>query len=588
MPPRQNAFLAALGLLLLVGFTAIGSTLGFGAEAGSSILRISEPELRLWVFHLVMVVPGALLLVWGMGPGPVERASRFGAWLDGLGEARIAWLTALWFVLLAVIAVLGRSLVLDGQPVTDDENMVHFGARMVANGDLRVPILQPDGAFWVTFTYERDGFVSSLDYPGLQLFGALAIVTGLGSILYALAAASTGVAVAWAAGLVSGRRGAFVAALLWTFSPMALSLSMTTHAHLLSRCFISWSLVFYLLLTRGEARRPLFGALLGFSAGLAFMCRSLESAAILLPAAVHVVILAVRERDARRALLATLAGFAVPFLVYASYNHVLTGIWHLPARHAPGRVGLALKPQFTLVERIGTNLGFNTVIGVILGIGPLATAALLLAPLRLARVRVIALGLVLGMSLALGHNDTGIHVVGPIHFSDLLPAVIVLATAGLVYAGRNLFKPEAASAARLAALFAAYTVIGLGSLTACHLFGLSKQAEHQLWFPAALEAEGVERALVITEAPRHYVQKHPIAREAGSWVLYPPPPDPYLRDGIVYVKPDADIRALRKALPGWPIYSMRFHLGDRPDFGAPPVALKLLPKDFEGPLPETD
>ena len=272
--------------------------------------------------------------------------------------------------------------------------------------------------------------------------------------------------------------------------------------------------------------------------------------------------------------------------VYAYCNHEVTGAWYLPARHAPERMNLALKPQWTLLERFGTNLGFNIVVGGVLGIGPLATAALVFAPVRRPEVRVIAVSLLLGLSLSLAHNDTGIHVVGPIHFSDMLPHVIVLASAGLLHAGRTLLKPAEASPARLGALLAVYAVLAMGTLSVCHLRSLNTQVQHQLWFPAALEAGGVERAVVVTKPPPHYVGRHPTAKKAGSWVLYFPPPDPYLEEGIVYARWDADLKALRQAFKGWPVYAMTFHLGDVPDFSAPPVALELIPADFEGALPD--
>ena len=111
-------------------------------------------------------------------------------------------------------------------PVTGDEYMVDFGARILAAGRLMAPAPQPRAAMPLYFVYERDGLVTSFDAPGNLLFGALALVTGTGPLAYALAAALSGLAVAWAGGLVAGRLGALAAAAFWLVSPMVLSRAM--------------------------------------------------------------------------------------------------------------------------------------------------------------------------------------------------------------------------------------------------------------------------------------------------------------------------------------------------------------------------
>ena len=87
------------------------------------------------------------------------------------------------FVVLAAGYAIGRHVVLCGRPITDDENAVTFGARMVAEGHLSVPLLQPAGAFTDLFTFQRDGIVSAMDFTGVILFAAAGIATGLGSLV---------------------------------------------------------------------------------------------------------------------------------------------------------------------------------------------------------------------------------------------------------------------------------------------------------------------------------------------------------------------------------------------------------------------
>ena len=78
-----------------------------------------------------------------------------------------------YFGALAGLAVAGRSVFLLNLPITDDENTVLFGAQMWLNGELSVPILEPDGAFTQAFTYRHAGRTSAMAFPGDILFRAV-------------------------------------------------------------------------------------------------------------------------------------------------------------------------------------------------------------------------------------------------------------------------------------------------------------------------------------------------------------------------------------------------------------------------------
>ena len=70
-----------------------------------------------------------------------------------------------------------------------DEYTVDFGARILAAGRLMAPAPQPREAMPLYFVYERDGLVTSFDFPGNLFFAALSLTTGTGPLAYALAAA---------------------------------------------------------------------------------------------------------------------------------------------------------------------------------------------------------------------------------------------------------------------------------------------------------------------------------------------------------------------------------------------------------------
>jgi hypothetical protein len=185
------------GLLLIGLHFEIGEALFFGGTYGTSRFGsapwdIDNREYRFWLSHGVLVVLGALALGYGLAP-------RAAPWVASLRAACLrlsprAWrcVAAGFFVVLCAAAGLGRSVWLLDLPITDDENGALFGGRMIAEGDLRVPALRPDGAFTDLYLYRRAGFVSSMEFPGILLVTALAEKIRLGSTLFALLAASGG------------------------------------------------------------------------------------------------------------------------------------------------------------------------------------------------------------------------------------------------------------------------------------------------------------------------------------------------------------------------------------------------------------
>ena len=346
--PRLRLAPLLAGTFLILIYIELSAVQPFRSTAGREFTFISSDELRFWLAHWVVALPGLIL----MGVGLVEHlappARRMAARLRKMPERSWNLLALGYFVLLAALAVLGRSFFLLDLPITDDESLVMFGARMILEGDWSVPILQPDGAFTQAFTYRHEGMVSALEYPGSLLFRALSLASGLGSALYALIAAAGGLAVAATAGRLWGRNGALIAAGLWLCSPMALTLAMTTHSHLVSRSLLAIALWLYVRLA-GDALHSSSpsrsapsgspvrdGALLALAAGFAFLSRSLEAACILLPVIIHLLAAARRDRRIRRAVFAGAAVSLAVFAFYGWYNFKTTGVSWQQARFGNG------------------------------------------------------------------------------------------------------------------------------------------------------------------------------------------------------------------------------------------------------------
>ena len=562
------------GVALLVIYMRIGSVIGFQAwygppfapyhkEVPISFVHVSGGEYRFWLAHLVLAIPGALLIAWGLAPRLVPVLRRLVARIDNATPRGWKIAGAAFALFLVLWSLAGQHLVLLGQPLTDDENGVRFGAQILASGHLSIPRLQPAGAFTELFTYHRDGHVMSMDFPGTLLFAALAILTKLGPLLYAIAAAIGGLATAYTAGRWFGPRGRVIAAALWIASPMIASLSITSHAHVPSRTFIALAFAFIARLDTDSTtpRRDLI--LTGLFAGLGFLCRPFETACVLAP----VGLLLVWKRRAQATWL--LAGLVPMIAVFAAYNHATTGVWYLQARFAPGVVANA-SFQLTMGDRVATNLGWNVLMLAVFFLGIPAIAAIIAGldrkrPMLLAA----AAGGVCLFLVCLLHDNTGIHSVGPIHLSEIVVPLAVLATAGILKTFAWL-GARAIPQGTPAVLLAGYLAIACAAFNLTNMASLRAQATTQALPAAMLEASGVHNAVVLA---RQYVVLLQIDRTFapwGSWVLEYPHPSPDLSDDIIWAKWSADPKALRASFPDRAIY--RMHYSDKP----PAIRLEQL------------
>ncbi|MDB4959682.1 MAG: hypothetical protein JWO36_7251 [Myxococcales bacterium] len=565
---RAGPLLAGVGLLAI--YVRIGALLGFQAWYGpplppnrtdgpSPFTYVSGSEHRFWLAHLVLALPGALLISWGLAPRLGPLLLRFIARVDNASPRTWRWAGLALFVALFVWSAVGRHAVVLDRPLTDDENAVTFGARMLAAGHLRIPALQPAGAFTDLFTYQRDGMVSAMDFPGVLMFGAASILTGLGSLLYALASALSGVAVAYAAGRWFGPRARVLAAVIWIVSPMISSLSFTSHGHVASRMFVALALAFAARLDThaGTPRRD--AVLIGMSAGLGFLCRPLEILCLLAPLGAWLTWRSLRAHLAPRTVPVWIAGGLLPgILVFAWYNLQTTGVWYLQARFAPGTIGGSPAYNFGAWDRLGFNLGFDVIMLAVFFLGvPMIAAVIGGLDRRRPILVVLAAGVLANVLLCLAHDNTGIHSVGPIHFSEMTVPLTVVATAGILrgfawLSARNLSSTTAGI------LLAGYLVLSCGMFSLSNLASLRAQATTQAIPDKMLEALDVHHAIVIAQPYIVLLQIDKTFAPAGSWVLEYPHPDPFLTDDVIFAKASANPEALHRLFPDRALYEMSY------------------------------
>ncbi len=550
------------GLLLIAAYLSLFEAVGFRAEQSQPFFHIGWQESYFWLAHYSLATPGLLLLGLGLAPWLGPATLRLGRRLTAFRPLRWRLLGLLLFAVLLMTSWLGRRHLLLDMPVTADEYGVLFGGRMVAAGHLRVPIPEPREALSLYFVYERDGFASSFDFPGGIFFSAVSLLTGTGALAYSLAAALSGLAVVSAAGHLAGRRGSLAAAAFWLLSPMVLSLSYTTHAQLLSRSFGALAIACYCRLAhRGERRLTAFAATstgfgLGLAAGLTFLCRPIEGACLLAPAGLHLSWVALRRVSLRRAWAAAAVAWLAAAAVFAWYNVRITDLWYLQARFAP-QFATKYATDQTLRELLGTNAGFNLMMLFIWLLGPPGLALVYLVLGRSTLSTVLAAGVGLQLLVGMFHPDTGIHLVGPIHYSECAVPLTLLAVLGL----RRLWRgnaPLVLPSSKLAALTVAF-LVSLVVFNGVHCLTLRDQARNQRVMFDAVERAGLHRAVVVAEPPYRLWDLRAEMSEVRAWVSTLPLPDPFLRDDVIFVHPYLSPEELGRHFPDRRLYRMTYH-----------------------------
>lgn len=577
VPGAQAARVA--GYFLVLAFVALGATSnGLKITFHDTQTTSSPGEFNFWLGHAFLLFPACLLIGYGFGPalgGLVRRTAALArAWTPRERTLAIAALTCV-----AVAAArIGRALFLLDLPITDDEYAVEFGGRILASGHLmvRLPLLRealPD-----LFLLFRDGAVGSFDWPGGLVISAIAELTRLGPLVWTLIAV---VPVPVLAVLMSERLGrpwGFVAALLFLCSPMALLMSMSTHAQLGSRALLAVGLLALHAADRhGGFRR---WSITGLVLGLAFLCRPVEIAFFCAPIAAWAVWQTWRRDLAYRTALPGLAlGAAACVALLLWHSHAMTGNALLPARFAnPANTDVMSSSLWT---RFGDNVVYNLLMLAIWFLGPLGLALVAGGVLTDRFSRLIGVGVAADLGLALFHDNPGLHIVGPIHYAECAVPLTILATCGLFNlidaARRHQFDVRTVSA-----MVGMPLVLGLGTFTLVQVMALREQAVIQRTVYEVIESAarkpGDPKAVVLTPWLFAITSAIPSMRDRGSWVHDWRRPQLDLSDDVLFLR---DVRGgeeiLRGQLPG-----RRFFRVAR---GAGSPYLTLVPLAGGAPIP---
>jgi hypothetical protein len=459
----RSVLAVAAGCLFVAAFYEIEQTvIGRHISFGGSWAEAPRSQIYFWVAATFLLLPGAACIAAGL-VRPFATAFFGEGGVGGEGgkvapeqatkpeSRRAGALAAVAGVVATVVfAILNRTVFLEF-PFTDDEWGARFGGELLADGTVAVPApewfpLIPD-----LFLHLREGFVTSFDWLGAMVPWAIANATGAGNLVFALAAGATAGALGWLAGREWGWRCGLAAALLFVASPMALTLSATTHTHVWSRCWLALALALWFAAHQAggeiatEAERTTWGlwAASGAAAGMAWITRPIEVTALLGPLVAWRIVDVARRRGRAEVLGvgAFLAAGGVFVAAFIAHNLTVTGTV-LPARLAgtnelvfPGAEhyapALAIFGDWELLRtRFGANLGYNAMMFGVYGLS-LPGMVLAVFGVRDATTRALAAGIGAAFAVAMFHDDYGLHMVGPIHYADAFVPFLVLVVSGL-------------------------------------------------------------------------------------------------------------------------------------------------------------
>lgn len=563
------------GWLFVLLFCAFGGTAdGFRLQNLPPFCSMSYGELMLWMGHVFLLIPGSVLLGLGYSDLLARILRRVVRRIDASGRTQLQALVVQLFVVGAGLAFVGNATLLSGLPVTDDEYAVKFGGQVLATGHLLVPEPTFMDAIPTLFFFRANGWYTSMDWLGPQVAWAFAEVTGSGNLVWALLASFALACTTVAVGRRLGPRWALAAAAFFACSPMALALSVSSHAHLASRAFVSLALVFLVNAVRETGdRRAWF--LFGLAAATSFVCRPFESGFLFLPVGIDLAWRTVaRKREGLHEIGALLAGAALPLAVFATHSWLVTGSPLVPPRFVQGGAVVAVLPADSTWARLGNGVAFNAVLLGAWFLGPLGVVLAMVGAWTDRYTRLLALGIGSVLLLGLFHDNYGIHTVGPIHYSECVVPLTILATQGLFNIW-NWTRERRLDFAPIASVISVVLIVALGAVNLVSFVGLRQQADIQEEIYGRIDAlvqADTSKAIVLAPKFDAIWRRDTTFTSIGSWVWdwRRPRPDYNENVMILYDLPGIEAR-VREVFPDRRLYRVVVR-NTGTDFDVVPVA----------------
>lgn len=541
-----------IGLFLFLAFFGLTQT----AATLSIVIKIpftwsSSGEAYFWLAHALLLFPGGCLIGYGLSPWLAGWLRKVWQRTERMPRKERTWALVLMFAAVVLTARLSHTIILSDYPITDDEYATKFGGQVLAQGKVMAPAPVPFEPYPKLFLFERAGKITSFDWIGPQLAWAIAEITHSGALIFAVLAAITAICLAILTGSLLSPGYGLATFILFFFSPMAFALSSTTHAHLVSRAMIAVTLLCYVLARKRGTLKA--WALTGLALGSSLCCRPIETAFILAPLFLHLALTEILgEKRLTVPIRGILLGALLPFLVFLLHNQLVTGQYYFPARFATQGLDSALATS-SLWNRFGSNTSYNLFMLAIWFLGPLGILLAVFGTLTDRFTKLLAAGVALVLAAGCFHGNEGIHIVGPIHYSECIVPLIIIATYGLANIKRWM-NQKMISFGIPAAVLIGTIILSLGIFNLWQARALHNQASIQKdiygFIETNLKGKRIKKAVVL--APQFWVvwESIPRFKEIGTWVREWKKARPDLSDRtlILYDVPKAEA-SLREKFP---------------------------------------
>lgn len=553
--------LMVVGAVLIASFFSLSMSLqGLGVSYIGASGFESQKELNFWLATVLLLSPGAFCLMWPLRERLQNAVTLVGNYWNELDPRDRKTFLILFFLLAALVARVGHGVILKGFPITDDEIGARVGGQVWATGQLMAPIWEPFSAYMHPFMFVKNGAYTSFELPGVLAVWGLGTVIGDPAMIWALLAAVPIVCMVLIVRRFMPLGWSVFAAFVFFFAPQALALSFTTHAHLLPRALLALALLSFV------CEAPLW---LGLITGIGILSRPYEFGAILLPFLVCFAWENLRwEKEKLKRVVVFAGGLIGPLILFALYNLATTGSALDMARSHPAfhditfpgyeelqkvvKQGVPLTID-TLWRRFGGNLTNNFLGIAVWFYAPIGLPLAAYGVFANRFTRLLGLGFIASLAIALGHDNYGIHMVGPINYS----AVPVLLALLFVFGVRRLFEKSAAWAIPgFASGFHATAAAGLLSaliFLSVNLCGVYQQAQiHSYVYNFVQEKvrpiveNGETQVVVLADRFLNVWWQTPPVREIGSYVYEWRIPDPDLSDRVLFLRDDPNTLAQLK------------------------------------------
>lgn len=540
---KYRCGVGALGLVFVVGFFSLSQTAtGLRIQFIPDWANSTAGELHLWLGYVLLLAPGGVMIGYALAPLSRAPLDALVAFLHRLSPLQtLGGFIGFAMIYTAMASTINR-LVFLSYPFTDDEWAIRFGGQVLATGRFMAPMPEAIRALPKTFLYARDGLYTAYDWPGSVATWALAELTGLDNFVYAIIGGLTAVVAALIVYRLLGRTWAALGIAWIILSPMLLITSGTTHPQSVSRLFVGATVLGYVL-TLQQPRRWHF-ALIGAAFGTALCFRPIESCALLAPILLELAWRSMRTREGRIGLGLMTGGIAVPLALFAVYNLNVTGQWFVPPRYGlnelPDRppphskgVLAALQSSTVFWDRFSSNFTYNLLMLMVWFLGPFGALCFGAGCLVNRTTKLLSIGVCIALALTMLHDDLGLHMVGPIHYSETVLLVLVVAIFGLrrfvLAANRWHIAPH-----ELLMPIMVSVAIACGTLTLWQCRALRGQADIHATIYSMFDHASFDNSVVI--GPPYYVmwQRFPYARRVGTFVFHWRHPSPTHDERVIF------------------------------------------------------